>query len=336
MPLPPLKNTIEALLQDVLPAAGGATLIMCLFLLLGRRAAAIGSATAIVFAFVWANFSLDNSISSETGNLVWANTYRLLPWKVDPSSTSVWHSIPRAALILVIVGLLSRWCGLLAFWYLHERRLPGATLAERGSPSFRLWWGANLLVWLPRISAVFVVSGWLVSEKDANESPWPRFTLVATMLLIWFILDVLARVREGGEIAAYLAMSLYAAGVVLLFSHSARFMEIAVSVGSAMFEIAIAARVSKAYVSGAIPAGVAFLPGLILASRPSLPTTEVPAISYWLVALAPLALAPFLIPFLSRKNGWYFRLIRAVLVLVPLVIAVVLAAQHEQLPFDEE
>jgi hypothetical protein len=183
---------------------------------------------------------------------------------------------------------------------------------------------------------VFVVSGWLVSERVAGESPWLRPALLAAMLLIWITLDSLAHARVGGEIAAHLAVIFMAAGIVLLYAHSARFMEIAVVLGSAMFGIAVAATAAKTDVSGAVPAGVAFLPGLVLAARPSLAENQVPAASFWLIVLAPLVLAPFLLPALARRDGWLTRSIRVVLVLIPLIIAVVLAAQHEKLVFEEE
>jgi hypothetical protein len=74
----------------------------------------------------------------------------------------------------------------------------------------------------------------------------------------------------------------------------------------------------------------------MFAVRPSIDIHAVPPTAFWLVALAPLALVPFLIPALSRKNGWVARVIRAVLVLAPLVAAVVLAGQHEQIAFPQD
>jgi hypothetical protein len=271
----------------------------------------------MVFAFVWANFSFENATEKETSQLIWLNTNRLFPWEVKSSPGLDW--LPRAALVLIVVGLLSRWLGLLSSRYLPERR----------------WWIANLLVWLPRIIAVVLVSGWVVSDQSAKAYPNLRYTILLAMLSIWVVLDGVARARVGGEVAAYLAMIFFAAGVVLLHGHSAKYMEIAVVIGSAMFGIAVVATLLKADVSGAIPAGVAFLPGLVLGGKPSL-ETEVPDVSFLLVSLAPLALGPFLIPALSRKNGWLVRAIRFVLVLAPLVAAVVIAAQHDQIAIPEE
>ena len=50
-PLPPTEIVLDSLRLNILPAAGGAALVMGLFLLLGRWAAALGSAAAIIVAF---------------------------------------------------------------------------------------------------------------------------------------------------------------------------------------------------------------------------------------------------------------------------------------------
>jgi hypothetical protein len=319
MPLPPARETIDFIQQDVLPSAGTAALIVCLFLILGKRMAALGSALAITLAFIVANFSFDNSIDHETGELVWWNTYRISPWKVEPTENLAWRWLPRAGLNLVIVGLLSRWMGLLVARFLPERR----------------WWVANLLVWLPRVVAVVEFSGWMVSERIASSSPWLRSALILAMLLNWLILDGLARAQEGGDIAGSFALIFYGASAILIHAHSTQFMELAVILGSALFGIAAAANLAKADVSGAIPAGVVFLPGLVLGGMPTF-DTQVPALSFWLVTFAPVMLAPFLIPFLSRMNAWWIRLIKVALVMVPLIVALALARQHERLPFEEE
>jgi hypothetical protein len=319
-PLPPTRDLLETLQNDVLPAAGGASLVMCLFLVLGRRAGNLGSATAIAFAFLWANFSLPSIKSGEPPpELTWANTTRLVPWSPEATDPG-WMWLARAGLVLVVFGLLSRWLGMIASRYFPEPR----------------WWLANILVWLPRIAAVVVVSGWITSGKATENLPWLWPAVAAAMLLVWVPLDELARADAGAEVAGYLYAILVAAGVVLLYAHSARFTELGVIIGSAMFGIAVVSGVTKADVSGAIPAAVVFLPGLMIAVGPSLADNKVPAASFWLLALAPVLLAPFLLPALARYDGWRLRAVRIILVLIPVILAVVLADEHEKLAFDEE
>lgn len=318
-PLPPLQYVLDALAQNVLPPAGAAALVVCTFLVLGRWAGALWSAVAVVVGFMVANFTL--AFVKPEDVPTWENTFRLLPWKPEETAAG-WNWLPRAALLLLAVGLLSRWVGLLAAHYLPERR----------------WWVANVMVWTPRVAAVVVVSEWLVSGRAAQAEEWQglRWQLAAVTLAAWVTLDAVARAGMGGQVAAYLAAMLLVGGAVLLYAHSKRFMDVAVILGSVMFGVAVAAGSGKADASGAVPAGVAFLPGLVLGGRPSLAEHAVPATAFWLVALAPLVLLPFLVPTLSRKNGWIVRIIRALAVFAPLIAALILAAHHEKLAFEEE
>jgi hypothetical protein len=251
------------------------------------------------------------------------------------------------------VGLASRWVGLLAARGLHER----------------YWWGPGVLVWLPRIAAAAVVSGWLVLGHAAQAPEWAalRWELAAATVLVWFVLDELARKGLGAEVSAYLGAALFAGGLVLLYAHNAKFMELAVLMGSAMFGIAAATGVMKSLpdqvpepvaeynpnpelydarkpdaiprpelplaASGAIPAGVLFLTGLLLGTRPSHAENKVPAICFWLVALGPALLAPFLVPRLARQNRWLLLAGRVALALAPLVAAVLLAGKYETLAY---
>ena len=61
-----------------------------------------------------------------------------------------------------------------------------------------------------------------------------------------------------------------------------------------------------------------------------------PVECFWLVALAPLLFAPFLIPWVARQNKWVLRAVRLVLLLTPLVIALQLAAKDRKLPHEKE
>jgi hypothetical protein len=144
----------------------------------------------------------------------------------------------------------------------------------------------------------------------------------------------------SAEVSGLLAAAMFAAAGILLYTHNARFMEAAVLIGSGLLGVAAAAGCAhsgqaqrRVDASGAIPAAVVFLPGLALGTRPSHAENLVPDICFWLVALAPLALAPLLIPRLAQQNRWLLMLLRLVLVLTPLGVAVALAARYEELPF---
>lgn len=306
-PLPPTELVLDSLRLAVLPAAGGAALVMCLFLLLGRWAAALGSAAAVVVGFAWANYTFTAAN--------WDETARLVPWKPGQPA---WHHLPRAALVLVAVGLVSRWAGLLAGLRVPERR----------------WWVKNLLVWLPRWAAVVVVSGWVIPTQAADW-PWVRPLLTVVMLLAWVALDGIARDGSGPQVAAYQSLIFLAAAAVLIYHHWSGAMEMAVVLACAMFGVAAAAGVVRADTSGSIPASVGFLPALLLNGRVQV-DSQVPLVSFWLVGLAPLVLTPFLIPRVARQNRWLLAATRLVLLLIPLVLAVGIAAGHEKLAFEDE
>jgi hypothetical protein len=331
-PLPPQSLVLEQLQLSVLPAAGVAALVLCLFALLGRWAGALGSACAVVAGFVAANY-LFLAPSWNEG--------RVLPWK-QLAEKKPWEWLPRAALVLILVGLASRWLGFILTRVLPERR----------------WWVANVFVWLPRVAAVFTVGGWLVLERWAEEHAWLPWALRAAMILNWVVLDSIARTGPGllpptpgfydelrqpagewtgagGQVAAYLSVILLAASATALYSYWGSPTEVSTILASAMFGVAVAAGVTKTDASGAIPAGVAFVPALMLACKMSTETT-VPVASFWLLALAPLALSPFLIPRLARHNGWKTRTARAILVMIPVVVALVLAGQNATLSFGIE
>lgn len=309
-PMPPVKDVLDTLQHTALPALAGAVLVVCVFLPLGRWAAALGSAVAVGVGFGCVNHTFDS--------LSWTNTGRVITWWPDPDAPG-WHGLPRAALILLVVGLVSRWLGLLVSRLLDARRQ----------------WGATLLVWAVRAAVVAVVAPGLVPATWAVEFEWAKPALVVAMLALWVALDSVARDRAGSEVAAYLAAAFLAAAAVLIHHHTARFMDLALMCGCAAAGVAVATFPTRADASGAVPLGVVGLPGLMLNGR-YLVESQVPVASFWLVALAPLALLPFLIPAVGRLPRWVIITLRAVFVLTPLVVAVLLAAQHEQLAFEEE
>jgi hypothetical protein len=309
-PIPPAELLIDLARQDVLPAAGAAAFVFAVGMAFGRWSVSLAAAAAIIAAFVLANFQpLEHGES-----LTWETTHRLLPWK--PNKSTFTH-LPRAVLLLVAVGLASRWIGLLV----------GRALKDR------LWWLPSLVVWLPRWVAVLVVGAWVAPPQLLEANIWLKPALAAATLLVWIATDGPARSGSGDQTMALVAACFLAGSVVFIYAHSKRFMELATLFGFGFAGIAAVARVSKADTSGAVPAAAGLWPALALNVWFQTQTDSlIPVSAYWLLALAPLGMLPFLHPRLARQNPWLVGTLRALAVLIPLAIAVVMALQFEQLP----
>lgn len=321
IPVPPTVEVMERLYQFALPAAGGASLIVCLFVRLGRRAGSLGSAAAVIVGFLWANFGLPEPKPewerTADAPFAWESTGRPLPWTPDEDSSHTWHWLPYAALTLVVVGMLSRCLGWLVKRYVPQRQ----------------WWVANLSVWLPRLGAVVLVASWLVAERwTERHGTWLVHALGAAMFLQWLILDGIARAEAGGKVAGYLALIFLSASVMFVFHQWPTLAEVAIILGCAMFGVAIAAGATKSDTSGAVPAGVVFLPGLLLTGWEQ-QDSQIPVAAFWLIGLAPLALTPFLIPRLMRQTCCQIPISQAVLVAIPVAIALVLTVRNQPAPF---
>lgn len=301
-PLPPEKDVLDALRLVVLPSAGGAALAAATLLALGRWAAPLASAAGVAAGFACA---------------VWMKPDDLIPWTPDPART--WQLLPRAAAVLLLVGLVTH-----AAAALITRHRPDA-------PARRV----AMLVWCLRIGAVGVVTWRLVPVAARTEVPWllPAFAVV--VLALWVALDSLTRTETNGLTVGLSAAAMLGAGGVMLYSHSAQFMEIATAVAAVLAGVAVVSAVGKVSAGGAVPAVAVFLPGLLLTGR-LVNDSKVPVASFWLLALAPLALAIFLVPAIAKRNPRALAAAKVALVLAPVVVAVVLAGRVETLPWEQE
>jgi hypothetical protein len=310
MPLPPLPPTpliLTTLQEYALPAAGGAALAFASILAVSRRLAMLGAALAIIVGFAWANFPFGPFEEEVDKRFMWENAHRLISWK--PNERYAWHYLPRASLTLLIVGLASR---ALAYPLRRGRMHP-------------------VPVWLPRMVAAFIVSAWVVPAPWADEHPWIRPALAAVMFLSWVALEGTAR----GETAFGIAAMFFTAGGIAIYAHSHLFMNLALVMAFAFAGIAVVANAAKVDVSGAIPAATGFLPAFMLNVRYQ-SESQVPLAAFWLVGLAPLPLLLLLLPRVARQPRWIVLPLKAMLVLLPLVIAMALALEYEQLPPEEE
>ncbi len=296
---PPLADALDALQHVMLPAAGASAFVFAAVLLLGRRWANLGAALAVGVGLL-------------------AGNWEKVPMPAVPTP-SAWTHLPGYAFDLVLIGLLSQ-------------------LATRdGGYSGVLFPTRKFLLggkWLIRTATITVCANAVIPTDPGLDRAQFYALFVAGSVALWLALDGLADSGHPAEVSGLMGLTSLLGGGVMLYAHSAIFMDLATILGSALLGVAVVAGSTKVDARGAIPAFVGFFPGLLLSGR-ALTTSEVPAASFVLVALAPLTLLPWAIPNLSRRKGPWPRVTRMVSVLVPLVVALVLAGRVESLPWDE-
>ena len=295
---PPLADVLDAVQHVMLPAAGASAFVFAAVLLLGRFAN-LGAALAVCAGLV-------------------AGNWEKVPMPAVPTA-SAWTHLPGYAFDLLVIGLLTQ-------------------LATRGgdqpgvlSPSRRLLVGVK---WLVRSATVAYCANAVIPADPGFDRRQCYSLFVVGSLALWFALDRLAECGNPAEALALPALVALLGGGVFLYAHSASFMDMATILGSALLGVAVVAGGVKVDARGAIPTFVGLFPGLLLSGR-ALTTSEVPAASFVLVAVAPLTLLPWAVPRLSRRTGPWPRVLRFVSVLTPLVVALILAGRVETLPWDE-
>jgi hypothetical protein len=172
--------------------------------------------------------------------------------------------------------------------------------------------------------AIAANAGWLLTPAELRgEYLWAPVALGGVILAEWAVLEALA---GKGRVALLGALAAVAASVVLIYAASLRFNELALTLAGSLAGIGIVAAALRAQASAAAAGAVVVLPALLLAGWYE-SESEVPIAGFVLVALAPLALAPALLPVWQRyrdKSVWV--LVQFVLLLLPLAAAIGLVA----------
>lgn len=202
---------------------------------------------------------------------------------------------------------------------------------------------AGLLTRVPRLPAGVGWAVWsavaafaavkLVPAEYVTGRWWAVPAFVLLNAAVGFGLAALSRRDPGAGVPVFAAVALFAASGVLIHAHSARLMESATIAGAALFGIAAVALFGKADAGAAMPAVAVFLSGLLLIGHYET-YSEVPAVSFALPAVAPLAAAAVLVPPLTRLGGLRLRLLQFTLVLVPLAVALWRAEAAEPMDFE--
>jgi hypothetical protein len=165
----------------------------------------------------------------------------------------------------------------------------------------------------------------VIPEPTRATFVWLAPAFAAVVFLEWELLQRLAAEPPDGGVLLCLALALMTAGVVLLYASIARWMEAAVICASALAGMGLVAWWRRADASGAIPAAVVILTGLLLMGQRETGVETIPWSAFAVAALAPLMLA----------GAWPIRhwpglprhLARLLLILIPLIVAILLAQQ---------
>lgn len=222
------------------------------------------------------------------------------PWKPE----FAWHWLPYLGLLAAIAGGIG----------------PSTKV-----PSWGRW-----LLWLglAGVSALVIVPTW---EKLESDRLGYIVGLASTFFVLIVLLDPLAARLAGNLLPTHLAITATVGAVILGLSGSAKYAQLGGAVAAAMGGCAIVGwfRQEMTWLRGAMPAFVVLLGGLMFTGYIS-SFTEIPWLSYLLVPLAPLMLwAGVWLPLGSLKGIW--RMVAQFgLILIPLGIALALAASLEQ------
>jgi hypothetical protein len=170
-------------------------------------------------------------------------------------------------------------------------------------------------------------AGWLLTPVGLRDAYfWSPITLGAVVLAEWAILAELGRVDRRGLVPLILALAANVGALVLIYAAEARFSFVAMVLLAVLGGLGIVALALGRATNGVAAATAVLLPGLMLSGQQDT-FSDVPVACFALVALSPLALAPSLLPAWRRyqkKGLWALQL---VLVLLPLIGALALAAQ---------
>jgi hypothetical protein len=306
--LPPAHYVLEALQLAAVPSALAAAAVFAVILLAGgNRWAAPGAALALAAGAAIGNWYQPSlPWLSEKPDWQWLSvlgdqlTVPAPVWKPDGPA---WHWLLWMGLAALAVGLLTR--------------LP---------------YVPGVVRWLVRAAAAGLAAWLLVPADLREETAWYVAAFAAAVFVEWALLEHLCKRSPGGGIPLGLALTFFAAAAVLIHAHTALFTNVATFLGASLGGIAVAAR-RRADAGGAAPGVAVLLPGLLLTGQTTT-FSEVPLTSFLLVALAPLALLPTLVPPLGRWQGIRLKLLQFILILATLVVAVVLAMRAESLEFE--
>jgi hypothetical protein len=328
--LPPWDQTWDVLRLVLAPALGVSLALMLMARLLGRERLTPLAATLAVAGGVLAANHFKGSVPFQYDNnrpLKIEDLRTVLGWSLEgkPQPPPQDEGAEQAPSNTDEPRLPESW-----YWVLWLAGL--AMLVEL---LVRLPIVSSSVAWIARTWVVAMVAARLLTPADLRvEHPWLSWAVSGALLLEWALLVALARRWKDGTVPAVAALWC-ACAVLLLHTCSLRSMDVALYFFAALLGPAAVACRWPGDTGPAVVAAVMVLPGLLLFSYndSSAWPVRVPVPSFLLMGLAPLALLPMLVPVLARQQRWKRWLPSIVLLLVPTIAAVILAADVGPLDF---
>ena len=299
MNLPPWAEVVDAVTQVALPALGTALAIFFVGRW-NRWTAPWAAILALTLGFLVGNHARQGwNFAIGPDEFSAQNLYKGLYVTVLPGEGETAQRPPPTRTWLPWMVLTALLMGQLARW------LPG-----------RLAWRLRDLV---ALSAGFLI----------GRTPWGIVGLTILIIALWEVLEQVAE-HPGVLVPVCLSLTFGTAAVVLLHAHSASLTDCATALSAALGGIALACLV-RGDARGCYPGVAVALPGLLWVGQQST-TSEVPAVAFAAVAIAPLLLSLGQIPWLVRRPGWQRWGVAYGAGGVFLALAVGLSMAYESLP----
>jgi hypothetical protein len=311
--LPPIEELRDAFLYNVLPPLLAAAVLMAVLTLVGwlakqrEVAAQLGSVLGVAAGM---------TLACAVGTLLVAHYADKPELAGDGTLNSVLESQPLP---------LTHWPRPAREWlpWVMLAALLTSAIAHQPGVSGGVGWALR--------GSVAAHAGWLLAPDGLREQYfWAPLLFGAVVLVEWAVLEQFPWRRLMPLVAAVVAV---VASMILIYGASLSLNQEALILAGSLTGVglvALALRVPASAVSAAV---AVMVPGLLLAGGHGNPTA-VPAASFVLTALAPLALAPSLLPAWQRRQKKGLWAVQLILLLLPLVVAVVLAAQNESLDYE--
>src|SRR5262245_8945668 len=298
----------------VAPGAAASLLVMLALRCLGTRWTPLAAALAFAAGVLTANhFRPDVLNLGQTLKI--RDTITVLGWSLEakPERTDEDQAAAEGDLAVPPTQYWFPWLAGLAL------------VIELSVRLFRLPAGAG---WATRTALALFAARLLTPAHTRLASPWASWALGLAMILEWAVLVKLAERWKDGVVALGLACCFGAAAMVLLQAATARLSEMALFCFAALLGPALVSWKWSGDTGSVMGAVAVLLPGLMLVGQQET-FVPIPWYSFALAGLAPIALAPLLLPFWSRRldqqPGWKRCLLALGLLAIPATAAVILA-----------